>query len=200
MGIWKPDLTKGWGELFANYHRESSRENSPRGDNTRKVKVVLSLIRYLSPELSWEHQQIAYEEQWQIMHYLHRVCLLPVMFLAHKYLNLLIHSAKYSQGLIKRLYNCMVPGGIYNIFMLRNVYTSLSSYKWQMLPAFFPHLNCALAMSILKCLLSIEIIIPVWNFYETRAHSWPSLHEFWHYLTMTLPNCWLQLIITRRHL
>lgn len=50
MGIWKPDLTRG--ELFTNYHRESSRENSPGGDNTRKVKAVLSLIRYLLPELS----------------------------------------------------------------------------------------------------------------------------------------------------
>lgn len=31
-----------------------------------------------------------------IMHYLHRVYLIPVMFVAHKYLNLLIHPAEYS--------------------------------------------------------------------------------------------------------
>lgn len=119
-----------------------------------------------------------------IMLYLPWVCLLPVMFLAHKYFILLICSAEYSSGLIHGLYNHMVPSGIYNILMLRNVYILLSSYKWQMLPAFFPHLNCALVMSILKCLLSIEIFIPVWNFYETWAHGWPSLHEFWHYPTM----------------
>lgn len=106
-----------------------------------------------------------------IMHYLYRVYLIPVMVVAHKYLNLLIHPAEYSWALVQGLYNCMVPSGIYNIFMLRNVYTPLSSYRRQMLPAFFPHLSCALAMSILKCLLSIDIIIPVWNFYETRAHG-----------------------------